>query len=223
MGVGRDLQPDEIVSQYLEAAEALKQDPTGDLDSIKNLVYMGMGEPFFNFDAVASSLDGLITHHGFHSGIITVSTIGIPDLLVPFGKAFPNVRLAVSLHAATNDLRDQLVPVNRKWPLEQLMAACREYNDEIGRLILFEYILIKGVNDTLTDARALGTLLNGMNAKVNLIPMHPGGNAHMHPTPKEDSDAFRSELLSVFKGHVTFRRSRGLDIEAACGQLAVNS
>lgn len=218
----RDLTAAEIEAQLVEARAHVAADPTGVERPIENVVYMGMGEPFLNFDAVCESLRRLIRDHGFHSRIITVSTIGIADRIVPFGLEFPHVRLAVSLHSPREDERSAIVPVNRRHTLASVVAACREYNAAVGRKVFVEYVLMRAVNDTLDHAAELARLLRGVDATVNLIPLHPGGRGSASPPGRGRSDAFRARLVRDFPGHVTFRRSRGLDIAAACGQLAAD-
>lgn len=219
----RDLTATEIERQFVEADRLITEDPTGVDHRIENVVYMGMGEPFLNYDAVCESLNLLIRDHGFHSRIITVSTIGIPDRIVPFGRAFPHVRLAVSLHSPRDEERSELVPINRRYDLDTVLAACREYNEVVGRKVFFEYVLIRGRNDTVEHAAELAERLRGLRATVNLIPLHPGGVTAGSAPDRERSDAFRGRLVESFDGHVTFRRSRGLDIAAACGQLAAGA
>ena len=223
MGLSRNLTAREIVAQYRTCAELAAASVDGLPRPIENIVYMGMGEPFLNYDAVCASLHELIEKHGFHSKIITVSTIGISHRIVPFGRLFPHVRLAVSLHQPFDEARSALVPLNRHHPLDEILAACREYNATVGKRLFFEYVLIDGENCSERHAEALGRRLAGLDATVNLIPIHPGGKGGNQPPDRATSDAFRAALKNVFSGHVTFRRSRGLGIDAACGQLAVTA
>ena len=222
MGFRRDLRANEIVAQYRRVRDLVAADPEGIPFPIENIVFMGMGEPFLNFDEVSAALRELIDHEGFHSRIVTVSTIGIPNRILPFGRAFPHVRLAISLHGPTDELRSRLVPINRRHPIAEILAACREYNRVIGRKIFFEYVLMAGVNDRPEDAERLAILLDGLDATVNLIPLNSGGRGDESRPSRERTDAFRSRLKEGFPGHVTFRQSRGLDIAAACGQLAAS-
>ncbi len=218
MGFERNLTADEIVGQYVFATRSLESDPLE--HEIGNLVYMGMGEPFLNFEAVTRSIRVLRESHGFHSRIITVSTIGIPDRIVEFGRLFPTVRLAISLHHPWQEERSALVPANRRWPLAEVLESAREYQATTGKRLFFEYVLIDGVNDSESHARSLGALLGDLDATVNLIPRHPDGRGLAPPPSREKMDRFWRALKASFGGHVTFRRSRGLDIDAACGQLA---
>ena len=223
MGLRRNLEPEEIVDQYIRAQAVAAANPESIPNPVENIVFMGMGEPFLNYDAVCEALRRLIRDHGFHSRIITVSTIGIVDRIVPFGEAFPHVRLAVSIHAPDEASRTQLVPVNRRHSLEAILTECRRYNEVIGKRVFLEYVLIAGVNDSEDHARRLGDRIAGLDATVNLIPIHPGGSSGDAPPTRERVDEFWRALKSRFSGHVTFRQSRGLDIDAACGQLVTNS
>ncbi len=218
MGFTRNLTPEEILGQYLFARQSLVTEPLE--HEIGNLVYMGMGEPFLNFESVTRSLHTLRESYGFHSRIITVSTIGIPDRIVAFGHLFPTVRLAISLHHPSEVERSALVPANRRWPLSDVLEASREYQSITGRRLFFEYVLVSGVNDSEIHARTLGGLLADLDATVNLIPRHPDGRGDTSAPSREAMDRFWRTLKASFGGHVTFRRSRGLDIDAACGQLA---
>ena len=215
----RDLAPGEIVAQW-ELAAQVRQFCGDSLPPIENVVYMGMGEPFLNYDAVAESLEILIRDHGFHSRILTVSTIGIPHRIEPFGRRFPHVRLAVSLHAPDDARRDILVPINRRHCLADVLTACRGYQQATGRRIFFEYVLIENLNDAEDDALLLADLIHEFDATVNLIPVNPGGHLPAARPDRARVDAFRRALKSRFRGHVTYRRSRGLEVAAACGQLA---
>ncbi|MCA9321446.1 MAG: 23S rRNA (adenine(2503)-C(2))-methyltransferase RlmN [Planctomycetes bacterium] len=219
MGIRRNLTPAEIVAQYTTAQALREADPRGAPHPIENLVFMGMGEPFLAFDEVCAAIETLRADHGFHSKIITVSTIGIPNRIVEFGGRFPHVRLAVSLHSPFDEERDRLVPINRRHPLSAILEACHEYQSLYQRRIFFEYVLIAGENDGPRHARALAQLLAGLDGTVNLIPLHPGGGVDGDRPTASACDAFRAALKESFAGHVTFRRSRGLDIAAACGQL----
>ena len=222
MGLVRDLSSEEIVSQYELARGRVAAQPDIAPEPLENIVYMGMGEPFLNYKAVTESLDRFINDHGFHSKIITVSTIGIADRIAEFGRAYPHVRLAVSLHASTDERREAMIPINRRWPIVCILDACRDYTEITGRKIFFEYVLIEGENDTEDEGRRLGALLANIHATVNLIPVHPGGVGSQERPSSDRVEMFRAALKQKFMGHVTFRNSRGLDIEAACGQLATS-
>ncbi|MBI2963063.1 MAG: 23S rRNA (adenine(2503)-C(2))-methyltransferase RlmN [Deltaproteobacteria bacterium] len=222
LGLARNLRADEIVDQVLEARRELLADAAaGEPQSeITNLVFMGMGEPLHNYDAVVRAIGVLTAEWGL--GIsprrITVSTAG----LVPQMKRLledTRVHLAVSLSATTDAQRRRLMPVDRKYPLETLLAACRELPLPRRRRITFEYVMLAGENDSLEDARRLGKLLRGIPSKVNLIPFNPYPGSRFAPTPRAAIEAFRAALLRQGV-HATIRESRGREIQAACGQLA---
>jgi 23S rRNA (adenine2503-C2)-methyltransferase len=191
---------------------------------ITNVVYMGMGEPLLNFRAVVESAR-LLLHpkaFGFGPRKVTVSTAGVVPRIAPLVRALP-VNLAVSLHAATDAVRDRLVPLNRRFPLDALLGALRAL-PEIGprRPVFFEYTLIEGVNDAPEDARQLAARVRGLACKLNLIPMNPHPDSAEQPPTPEVASRFAAELAA--RGvTVTLRRPRGRDIDAACGQLAARS
>ena len=217
MGIVRNLTAGEIVGQV--RVLALDQ---GLLGSPFNIVLMGMGEPLHNYDATMKALRILATREGFGQPArrVTLSTIGVlPALERLAGEPFmPN--LAVSLHATTDDLRDTLVPVNRKYSLTDLIEACRRFPVKRRERITFEYVLLDQVNDTPADARRLVTLLNGLRAKVNLIPLNAAPGIPFSRPSDERVNAFARALAD--RGvTVMVRKSRGRDIRAACGQLIV--
>ncbi len=209
-GLARNLTAGEIVNQVCAARERF---------SVDNIVLMGMGEPLHNLDNVVRALEILYCEAGFDYSPrkITLSTCGLVPQLRELGQRI-RVNLAVSLNATTDAVRDVLMPVNRRYPLRELLQACREFPLAPRQRITFEYILIGGVNDILDDARRLVKLLHGIKAKVNLIPYneHPGSS---YRAPQErDVEAFQRLLLD--RGLVAIRRaSKGQDISAACGQL----
>jgi len=209
----------------LSQAEILGQvrDIKNDLpapEQLTNLVFMGMGEPLANLDnligALAILTDGEVGL-GFAAKRVTVSTAGLVPEMLEFGRQ-SRVSLAVSLNATDNETRSRLMPINRRYPLEMLLEACRTYPLPPGRRITFEYILIKGVNDTLEDARRLTRLLQPIRCKVNLIPFNPHEGSSFERPAEETILAFQEVLL---RKHFTviIRHSRGQDISAACGQL----
>jgi 23S rRNA (adenine2503-C2)-methyltransferase len=217
LGFVRNLTTAEIVDQVCRMREAL---PEG--RSLSNVVFMGMGEPLLNLPAVVEAVRTLIHPRGFALAPrrITVSTAGLVPRIPALLEAVP-VNLAVSLHATTDAVRDQLVPLNRRFPLERLFATLRSLPQlSRRRPVFFEYTLIAGVNDSPEDARRLVRLLRGLPAKLNAIPMneHPDSE-HRAPAP-EVTDRFLAELASGGVT-VTLRRSRGADVDAACGQLAL--
>ncbi|HEX9872979.1 MAG TPA: 23S rRNA (adenine(2503)-C(2))-methyltransferase RlmN [Deferrimonas sp.] len=209
-GLVRNLETAEIVNQVCAVA---KDGP------INNIVLMGMGEPLNNLDNVVRALQILYLDEGFGFGTrkVTLSTCGLIPEMLEMARRIP-VNLAVSLNATTDAVRDQLMPVNRRYPLKELMTACRHYPLKPHQRITFEYILIRGVNDTLGDARRLVKLLHGVKAKVNLIPFNEHEeSAFRAPTP-EAIETFQTCLLD--SNIVAIRRtSKGQDISAACGQL----
>ena len=223
LGFRRNLTAAEIVDQVTTARlEVVGEDrplPAGH-EPIHNIVFMGMGEPLHNLNAVISAIGILTAEWGpmFSPRRITVSTVGlippIPRLLEETG-----VNLAVSLSATTNAIRSRIMPVNRKYPVEALLAACRELPLPRRRRITFEYVMLDGENDSLDDARRLGGLLRGIRSKVNLIPFNPFPGNPFRPSARAAIEAFRGELLTQGV-HATVRESRGRDIQAACGQLA---
>jgi 23S rRNA (adenine2503-C2)-methyltransferase len=212
-GFTRHLQPGEIVEQVVAAArEAAPR-------RLSNVVFMGMGEPLANYDRVWTAIVRLHDDLGFSARHLTVSTVGIvPGIRRLAGEALP-VNLAVSLHAANDDLRDRLVPINRRWPLAALTAACREYLRAKGRRLSFEWALIDGINDRDGDAAELAGLVRPLGAHVNLIPLNPTPGYPTRGTPAGRVAAFGHRLTDLGV-NVTVRRNRGTDIDAACGQLA---
>lgn len=223
MGLQRNLTAAEIVAQYRFALAYQRRHPQRLPRALANLVFMGMGEPFLNYDPVCAALEELIRDHGFHSRIITLSTIGVPHRIVDFARRFPRVRLAVSLHHADDGARTRLVPLNARHDLDAVLDACREYQRICSKKVFFEYVLIRGDNDSPELARSLARRLADLDATVNLIPLHPGGVSAATAPDRESVELFRAALKEDFRGHVTFRRSRGLDIDAACGQLVTRA
>ncbi len=215
-GFVRNLDPGEIIDQVLHFARRLKKQD----NKVDNIVFMGMGEPLANYNNLMQAIRTLNAPEGFGLGAraMTISTAGITPGIRRLGRERLQVGLAVSLHAADNALRNKLVPLNRKYPLESLMAACRDYFQASGRRVTFEYILFKGVNDSLSQARALADLLGGMNCHVNLIPANTTAAPGYVPPATAAVLAFGRELRR--RGvNATVRRSRGQDIAAGCGQL----
>lgn len=210
----------EIRTQEIERANALGYQAEIPGHPISNVVLMGMGEPLANYAASKHALETLTDDRGYNLGArrITLSTVGlVPGIRRLAAEGMP-INLAVSLHAATDELRDRIVPVNRHYPLGELMPAVREYVAQTARRVTFEYALIDGVNDSLEQARDLVDLLSGMLCHVNLIPLNPTPGSPLQPSPQERVDAFRQELQ--WAGiPVTVRMRRGIDIEAGCGQL----
>ena len=209
-GLVRNLDPGEIVNQV---CAAMKDGP------VQNLVLMGMGEPLHNLDNVIKALQILYLEEGFNFGArkVTLSTAGLVPQMRELGERL-RVNLAVSLNATTDAVRDELMPINRRYPLKELMAACRDYPLPPRGRITFEYILIRGVNDSLQDAKRLVTLLHGIKAKVNLIPYNEHQGSAFQAPSAEAIEAFQTYLLG--RNIVAIRRAgKGQDISAACGQL----
>ncbi len=219
LGFGRDLETAEIVDQVRHSAARVAERGA----RLTNVVFMGMGEPLLNLDRVLEAVAALSDPERFGLGArhVVVSTSGVVPGMRRLTELAPQLTLAVSLHAARDPLRDVLVPLNRRWPVAEVVAAAREYARVTGRRVSYEYVMISGVNDTETDADALAALLRGDLAHVNLIPMNPV--AH---TPWEASSPDR---VATFAEHirragvsVTVRANRGQDAGAACGQLAAD-
>ena len=216
LGLTRNLRVSEIVEQVLFARRALAPGET-----LTNVVFMGMGEPLLNLPAVSEAILLLTDPRAFGLAPrrITVSTAGIVPRIRPLLEVAP-IHLAISLHATTDAVRDELVPLNRRFPLDVLLGALRaEPLISRRRPVFFEYTLMEGVNDSLEDARRLPALLRGIPAKLNVIPMNPHRDAPQRPPAREVCDAFTAVLHRAGM-RVTLRRSRGADIDAACGQLA---
>lgn len=218
-GFNRNLEVHEIISQLRLAARTLgrrgKQGRT-----ITNVVMMGMGEPLLNFDNVVSAMDLMMDDlaFGLSKRRITLSTAGVVPALDRL-REVSDVSLAISLHATNDVLRDQLVPINKKYPIKALLAACQRYIEgKPHRKITFEYVMLDGVNDTVAEAKKLSRLLEGIPSKVNLIPFNPFPGTDYKPSRREVMDRFQESLIKT--GVVTIRRkTRGEDIDAACGQL----
>ncbi|MDR3518843.1 MAG: 23S rRNA (adenine(2503)-C(2))-methyltransferase RlmN [Azospirillaceae bacterium] len=221
----RNLEPAEIVGQIMLARDALDEWPAPpDGRLLSNIVMMGMGEPLFNYEAVAKALKIVMDGEGISISKrrITLSTSGVVPMMHRCGTEL-NVNLAISLHAVTDELRDRLVPINRKYPIAQLLDACRTYPGiNNARRITFEYVMLKDVNDSLTDARALVRLLTGIPAKINLIPFNPWPGAPFERSSDAAIQAFGDFINNA--GYASpVRTPRGEDIMAACGQLKSDS
>ncbi len=214
-GFTRNLTAAEIVDQYIHV-----QRDVGENRRISNVVFMGMGEPLLNFDNVKKAVE-IMTHKDMldlSTRKVTVSTVGVVPGIDRMAKEMNKVKLAVSLHATTDEQREKIVPMNRRWPIGEIMKALRRYPADNNRRIMIEYVMLKGVNDSLEDARRLVKLIKGIPVKVNLIPFNPYPGAPFQPTPREDIEKFQKVLwdhnIAAF-----IRDSRGQDISAACGML----
>lgn len=215
MGLERNLTAGEIVGQLAAVRRAL-----GPETRVTHLVFMGMGEPLANYEATVRALR-LFVHpeaFGYSPRRITVSTVGLVTGIRKLAREDLKVNLAISLHATTNEVRGHLMPVNRGWPLESLLAACRQFPLPVRQRMTFEYVLLDGVNDSPEDATRLTRLLRGIRAKVNLIPFNDWPGSCFRRPPLQRILAFQALLLE----HgitATIRWSKGEDIGAACGQL----
>jgi len=215
-GFERNLTPAEIIDQVLFFSRQLKAKD----QAVSNVVFMGMGEPLVNFEAVWQAVENLTSPKllGLGARHITISTSGIAPGIKKLSKKKLQVGLAVSLHAPNDKLRDEIVPPNRMYPLEALLSACRDYVKATNRRISFEYTLIRDVNDSVQMAIELGDLLRGLNCFVNIIPVNPSDHTDFIPPPKAKVQYF-SEMLARHHVANTVRLRRGVDIDAGCGQL----
>ncbi len=217
MGFVRHLTAGEIVAQVLEAQRLLKEMGR---PGLRNLVFMGMGEPLHNYDAVMQALKIITDPKSSRIGPsrITVSTVGVVPGIIRFAEEGQPYNLAVSLHGATDAERTALVPVNGRWPLAELIDACRFYNARTGRKIFFGWTLVKGRNDSPDVARQVAELLRGLDAHVNLIPLNPTEKFAGHESLDGAADAFQ-HMLAEAGIPSTVRQRRGIDVAAGCGQL----
>jgi 23S rRNA (adenine2503-C2)-methyltransferase len=234
----RNLTAGEIITQMLVAKDGLgewamtlkkgearngdsrKGVPAPPTRAITNIVFMGMGEPLFNYDNVNAAIDIMLSNEGLALSRrkVTVSTSGVVPKIVPLAHD-AGTNLAISLHAVTNDLRNEIVPINRKYPIEDLLEACREYQSIVSdRHIMFEYVMLDGVNDSIADAKEMVRLLKGIRSKVNLIPFNPWPGAPYKCSSNNRIHAFGRELIAAGIAS-PIRKTRGEDIMAACGQL----
>ncbi len=215
MGLVRNLTAGEIVGQVVAARATLA---TG--DRLTHIVFMGMGEPLANYAATVKTLRILLSPDGFGFSPrrITVSTVGLVQGIERLARENLRVNLAISLHAATDEVRSRLMPVNQGWGLDDLLAACRRFPLPVRQRITFEYVLLDGVNDRLEDARRLARRLQGLRAKVNLIPFNAWAGSAFRRPPLERIAAFQRALLNAGVT-ATVRWSKGEDVGAACGQL----
>jgi 23S rRNA (adenine2503-C2)-methyltransferase len=221
LGLKRNLTPGEIVAQVHAVNRDVRQrEGLETYRPLSNLVFMGMGEPLHNFENLKTALSILQSEEGpnFSHRHITVSTVGLVPMIERFGQE-TDVKLAISLNASTDEQRSKTMPVNRKWNIAALLEACRKFPLRQGRRITFEYVLLRGFNDTDEDAYRLVELLKGIPAKVNLIPYNENPGLGFQTTMEERAEAFRAILA---EGHIAafIRQNRGRDIAGACGQLA---
>lgn len=209
----RDLTPGEIVAQVMKVQLDTKQ-------RISHVVVMGTGEPFDNYDNVMEFVRIINHPNGLAIGArhITISTCGLISGIKRYSDEGIQTNLAISLHAPNDEIRNQLMPINRRYPLDDLRQAISDYIDKTNRRVTFEYILLKDVNDSLVDARQLAHYLRGLNAYVNLIPYNSVDEHGYQPSDQETIEKFKSELLRLHI-NVTLRKEHGRDIDGACGQL----
>jgi 23S rRNA (adenine2503-C2)-methyltransferase len=215
LGVKRNLSAGEIVGQVIAVLRDQNVSPP---EKRVNLVFMGMGEPFLNFENFMKAVRLLVEGVGIAESRMTVSTAGIVPRIHDLGAEPVRPKLAISLTAANDELRTRLMPINRKWNLEKLMSAAREFPLRSREKLTFEYVLLKGVNDSIQHARELVELLRGVTAKVNLIALNPGPGIHFE-TPEQKAALEFQKILGVASIPAFIRRPRGRDIYAACGQL----
>jgi 23S rRNA (adenine2503-C2)-methyltransferase len=216
MGFVRHLSKGEIVTQIVEAQRLLR----GEGQKLRNLVLMGMGEPLHNYDAVMGALASVCHSPGMciAPSRVSVSTVGVVPGIIRFTEERLPYSLAISLHAATDEARSKLLPVNQRWPLKELLEACRYYSQQLERKVFFGWTLIAGQNDTQEHARILVDLLKGMNAHVNLIRLNSTAGFDGHTSAETAANAFQKAIQA---GGIpcTIRQYRGIDVAAGCGQL----
>jgi len=224
-GLVRNLSAGEIIAQVHWFERYLRQEGPSELRvqrpaRLTNVVVMGMGEPLANYQALIQALRAIADPDGFalSARSLTVSTVGLVPMIDRLSAEPLPIRLAVSLHAPTNRLRHQLVPVNRRYPIEALLAACQRYVQKTGRRITFEYALMRGINDSTQHAEQLADLLVGLLCHVNLIPLNPIPNSPYQPSTQEDAARFQ-QILEAGGIATTVRLRRGIEINAGCGQL----
>lgn len=218
-GLKRNLTTSEIVGQFLQAWRWLALNRPGE-ERILNIVFMGQGEPLHNFDAVKKSCDIFLSKHGTSIGVqkITISTAGYIPGLKRWSEEIPGVNLALSLHSPFEEKRNELIPINKKYPLDEVLATIDEIPLRKKQFITYEYILIKDFNDALDDAKKLGTILAGKSAYINLIPFNAFPDSD-YQSPDVDTIEKFKEVLDTFKIPTLIRTAKGDDVLAACGQL----
>ena len=224
MALVRNLTVDEIVGQVLSAKDSLS-DWGMKNRKITNIVFMGMGEPLYNYTEVTKAIKILLDNEGlcYSRRKITLSTSGVVPIIQKLKKQL-DVSLAISLHAVTDKLRNELVPINKKWPIKELLSVLEVYPGvNNARRITFEYVMLDGVNDSIAEAKKLVTLLKPIHAKVNLIPFNPWPGSIYKCSPEKTIKHFADEICNNGGITATIRHARGQDILAACGQLKSNS
>ncbi|MFL2665365.1 MAG: 23S rRNA (adenine(2503)-C(2))-methyltransferase RlmN [Dehalococcoidia bacterium] len=229
-GFRRNLSSGEIVEQVLQLQKiAIQEDlleveqgkrKKGEIQGITNIVYMGMGEPLANYKNTILSLKNIIDNTGINIGSrhITISTVGLVPQIKKLAEEKLQINLAISLHASDNKTRSETMPVNKRFPIEELLDICHHYVEKTNRRIFFEYVLLKDQNDSLESAEKLGKLLNGLHCHVNLIPVNPTTNGGYLRTDDQANRLFQG-VLKRFGIPSTIRVEKGIDINAGCGQL----
>jgi 23S rRNA (adenine2503-C2)-methyltransferase len=217
MGFNRHLSSGEITAQVMYYARILKSAT----QTVTNVVLMGMGEPFHNYENSMAAIDRLNDAEGYNLGArrFTISTVGIVPMIKRFANEKRQVNLAVSLHAADDDLRSSMMPVNKRWAIDEVLDACRYYVNQTGRRVSFEWALINGVNDTMGTAKHLASLLKGLLCHVNVIPLNPTAGYAGQAAKRDNAVKFKT-ILEQADIPCTIRMRRGIDIQAGCGQLA---
>ncbi len=217
MGFARNLSSGEIVAQALYYARLLRDHG----EKVTNIVLMGMGEPFHNYDQSLTAIDRLNSPEGFNFGArrFTISTVGIVPMIRRFADEQRQVNLAISLHAVDDTQRSSMMPVNKKYPIDAILRVCHYYAEKTKRRITFEWALIDGINDTEDVAQKLVTLLRGLMCHVNAIPLNPTRGFHGRATTRQSAARFK-KILESSGVPCTIRMRRGIDIQAGCGQLA---
>ncbi|MGD9093556.1 MAG: 23S rRNA (adenine(2503)-C(2))-methyltransferase RlmN [Anaerolineales bacterium] len=220
MGFGRNLSSGEIIEQVVVFARQLKEQG----ERITNIVLMGMGEPFHNYDATMEAIERLNNEDGYNLGMrrFTISTVGVVPAIRRFTSENSQVNLAVSLHAANDELRSTMLPINDKYPLDVLLDACRDYVNITHRRITFEWALIKDINDSQEQAQELAKRLHNIHCHVNLIPLNPTHQYHNPPSSHQKVQAFKA-ILEEQGIPCSVRLRRGIEIQAGCGQLAIKN
>jgi 23S rRNA (adenine2503-C2)-methyltransferase len=217
MGVAKSLSAAEMLDQIVLAGERMRAEGR----HVRNVVFMGMGEPFHNETAVYEVVAALLSPTLFHHppGRILISTVGIPDAMIRCARRFPAVNLALSLHGVRQSVREALIPLAAKYQLDDLRIAIAKVNEIQQNTLMIEYLMLAGVNDSAADAHELAAWINGLNVHVNLIPYNPiAATPHLRTTERPERDAFAAILRAA--GFITtIRYSLGADIAAACGQL----
>jgi len=220
MGFRRNLTSGEIIAQVLYFARILAAEE----ESVTNVVIMGMGEPFQNYESVLAALDRLNDPDAFGLGArrFTISTVGLVPEILRFADEGKQYNLAISLHTVDDELRSKLVPINKKYPVNQIISACKHYIQKTKRRVTFEYALIQGLNDSVREAEALVRKLRGMICHVNLIPLNPTVGYSGQPTRANQATVF-CDILNNSNISCTIRLRRGIEISAGCGQLATEN